>query len=118
MSELPVRGQAVHAPMCTAPNAVPRVSANQVAPRPIAVATRIVRKDPNRSFTRSVPCGKGKSPNRNHAATPRVGSLAARGLAAFRGRNGAVALVRGAALRAGGRYGHQRARGAFHAPLA
>src|SRR5712692_7515158 len=51
MSALPVRGQAVQAPIVTAPKAVPRVSANHVAPRPRQAATRKARNDPNRRRT-------------------------------------------------------------------
>ena len=43
---VPVFGQAVQAPMVTPPKAVPRVSASQVAPRPIAAATVKANNDP------------------------------------------------------------------------
>ena len=39
MSRVPVFGQAVQAPIATAPNAVPRVSVSQVVPRPTSAAT-------------------------------------------------------------------------------
>src|ERR1700722_15086120 len=42
----PLFGQAVHAPMVSGPNATPRVSVNQVAPKPMAVASNKGKKDP------------------------------------------------------------------------
>src|SRR5690349_23231351 len=52
MSVLPVLGHAFQAPKVTAPNAVPRVTANQVEPRPIAAATARDNSAPNSSRTK------------------------------------------------------------------
>ena len=46
MSLVPVLGQAVQAPMVIAPNAVPRVSASCVMPRPTAAATAKANRKP------------------------------------------------------------------------
>ncbi len=47
MSGVPFFGHAVQAPIVTPPKAVPRVSASQVAPRPIAAATAKANNDPS-----------------------------------------------------------------------
>src|SRR4029079_8726684 len=46
MSRVPDFGNAVHAPIATAPNAVPRVSASQVVPRPTRAAIARANNDP------------------------------------------------------------------------
>src|SRR5262245_10094299 len=51
MSEVPVLGQAVQAPMVTAPKAVPRVTASHVPPSPIRAATASANSDPNSNRT-------------------------------------------------------------------
>src|SRR4030095_10551033 len=54
MSEVPVFGHAVQAPIVIAPNAVPRVSANCVRPSPKTAATAKANRNPISSRT-SVP---------------------------------------------------------------
>src|SRR5438128_12350052 len=49
MSLVPVLGQAVQAPSVTAPNAVPRANASQVAARPTAAATSKAKNEPRSS---------------------------------------------------------------------
>jgi hypothetical protein len=51
MSVEPDRGHAFQAPIVTAPKAVPRLSAIQVAPRPIAAATSNENNDPRSNRT-------------------------------------------------------------------
>jgi hypothetical protein len=51
MSRVPDFGHAVQAPMATALNAVPRLSASQVVPRPTRAATASANNDPRSKRT-------------------------------------------------------------------
>src|SRR5215510_12249248 len=51
MSRVPFLGHAVHAPIVTAPNATPRLTASHVAPRPSSAATNRANKDPSTNRT-------------------------------------------------------------------
>src|SRR5918994_898000 len=59
MPTVPVRGQAVQAPMETAPKAAPRDSDSQVVPRPTAAATAKANTVPKKNRTGQIQMASG-----------------------------------------------------------